>query len=85
MDNNNSTTTTTTTTPMTDRIRAEAAHCLRAARAEGFDGLDSEFELTKYDIEYMLNVLGRKPSREEWNDAGLPGMGSQYCSAQDNE
>ena len=70
---------------MADRIRAESAKCLRAARAEGFDGLDSEFELTKYDIEYMLSALGRKPTSEEWADAGFHYVGSELCSDTDDE
>ncbi len=54
------------------------AACVAAAREQGWDGEDGEYEYTAVDLEYVIHSVGRKPSRQEWADAGLPYAGGAH-------
>lgn len=57
------------------KIRALLADYEAEARNQGLDP-DTVWEPTKFDLEWVCDQLGRKPSREEWAGAGLPHVGS---------
>lgn len=56
----------------TDTLRALLAVCEAEARKQGWIG---EWEALETDLEWICDVFGRKPSREEWTDVGIPGIG----------
>lgn len=53
--------------------------CFLAAQDQGFDGDRDSYEYTPADLEYVTDMLGRKPSRQEWAAAGLPHVGGAHC------
>ncbi len=65
-------------TSITDAIRAALASCISAARAEGYTGTDREYEYAPSDMEYVITRVGFRPTRAEWEDAGLRYIGSAH-------
>jgi hypothetical protein len=65
-----------------DMITALLAECEAEARAQGWSGL---WEPTEADIEYVVEKLGRKPTREEWVDARLPYVGGGHVTTIDDD
>lgn len=59
--------------------------CLDAARRQGYNGLDHEWEPTAEDLEWVCDHIGRKPTREEWADAGWPAVGGAHCADAEEE
>lgn len=53
------------------------AHCEEEWRKQGAEG---DIDLTADDCDWITDTLGRKPSREEWADAGLPHVGSRHVA-----
>jgi len=64
-----------------DTIRTEIDACIAAAREQGYDGTDAEYEHTAEDLESVIEALGRKPTPAEWGAAGMPHVGGDHCSA----
>lgn len=62
-------------------LSAELAACIATAREQGWVGEDGDYEHTAEDLEYVTEVLGRKPTREEWRAAGLHWVGSYHWDA----
>lgn len=56
------------------------ADCIKAARAEGYIGTDRAYDLTPFDCEYVIENLGRKPTRQEWAAAGYVYVGSAHVA-----
>lgn len=52
------------------------AECIEAWRAQ--DAEVSASQLTQEDCDWICEQMGRKPTREEWADAGLPHVGSAH-------
>ena len=42
------------------------------------NGATDPIDLTADDCEWIVSQLGRKPTREEWADAGLPDVGGAH-------
>lgn len=63
-----------------DQIHTEMAACIGAARAQGYDGTDAEYEYTMADLDYAVAAIGRKPTSEEWSDAGMSHVGGAHRS-----
>jgi hypothetical protein len=65
-----------------ETISREALECEEAARAQGWDGVD--YTLTEEDCEAIADdvagAIGRKPTRQEWADAGWRHVGGAHCS-----
>jgi hypothetical protein len=63
-----------------ETISRVALECEEAARAEGWDGVD--FELAEGDcdaiVEAVEGAIGRKPTRQEWADAGWKHVGGKH-------
>ena len=66
------------TPPVSTRIRSLLAQCLRAARDQGYTGTDAAYEYTAEDCDYVIATLSRKPTRQQWADAGLPYVGDAH-------
>ena len=62
------------------KIRAELDACIKSARAQGWDGEPDTYTFTEFDLVSVIDAIGHKPTREEWADAGLPGIGHQHVS-----
>lgn len=64
-------------------IRRLARENIRAACTQGYKGAPSDYVQTAADCTYItdevLLVFGRLPSRAEWEEAGLPGVGGAHC------
>jgi len=63
---------------MNDRIKALIEECEAAARREGWVG---DWEPVAADLEYVVEELGYKPTRDEW--LALPGVGwigGEHCA-----
>lgn len=50
--------------------------CEAAAREQGLQG---SFTPTELDLDSICQELGRKPTREEWLEAGLRWIGDDHC------
>jgi len=61
--------------PELDELLAE---CRSEAERQGAPR--SGWEPTAEDLEWICAELGRKPSREEWTDAGWPLVASCHCA-----
>ncbi|MBA3762231.1 MAG: hypothetical protein H0X04_02660 [Chthoniobacterales bacterium] len=61
------------------KIAAELSFCVASAREQGWTDQDGEYEYTAVDLEYVTDKLGRKPTRQEWADAGLRYVGGAHC------
>lgn len=74
------TTAPTTPTPRitVSAIRAQLAECVAAARREGYTGTDVEYDVTRQDMESIIDHFGAKPTRQQWLDAGLGWVGSAH-------
>ena len=70
----------TTTQTAADAIRTILAANVQVARAQGWQGEDDEYEQTAQDLEYVVRELGRKPTAEEWSDAGLSNVGGAHVA-----
>ena len=62
-------------TATVEQIKTELADCEAAARREGWEGA---WEPTAADLESVCAALGHKPSREEWQSAGLGWVGDAH-------
>lgn len=63
-------------------LRAEIADCVGEARGHGYDGSDEAYELTTLDceciVEAFVDTFSRRPTRDEWRDAGRGYVGSAH-------
>ena len=72
-------------------IESELERCIDMAREQGWTGDASEYcdELTAEDCEWIANAvteeIGRMPTEDEWEDAGIPHMNPVYCRDEDEE
>ncbi len=51
--------------------------CLESARAQGWDGVDGDYEYTREDLDSVVEDLGRRPTSAEWAEAGID-AGSEH-------
>jgi hypothetical protein len=58
-------------------IKREIEACRAEAMKEGFDP-ETEWEPTEADAEFVIEELGRKPTRQEWADAGWKYVGGKH-------
>lgn len=69
-------------TAITHTIRRLADENFAAAVRQGYEG--EQYEQTAADCEYIIDEIvrafGRKPTREEWTDAGFAGIGDSSCT-----
>lgn len=65
-------------TNSTETLFSLIASCETEARANGFTG--EGWEPTDADLDWVTDQLGRKPSREEWADAGYPHVGGRHVA-----
>jgi len=72
-----------TTTESIDRIKGLLADCRSEARKQGWTGSDASYEYTAYDMAWITGQLGYKPSREDWEQAGLRYVGSEHVASDD--
>lgn len=61
-----------------DTLSSLIASCESEARANGFSG--EGWEPTAADLDWVTDQLGRKPSREEWSEAGYPAVGGRHVA-----
>lgn len=55
--------------PRIKELSEQIADCIRAAREQGWQGADAEYELTPADIESIEDVLGYRPDASDYQDA----------------
>lgn len=60
------------------RLRELLDDCVHAAREQGFDGADSDYEFTPADVDYVTDALGYLPTSQQWVDAGLRWVGDAH-------
>jgi hypothetical protein len=65
-------------------IQEALADCIAEARREGYLADDELYECIPADLESVEQELGRKPTREEWAEAGLPNVGSAHVAAEES-
>ena len=53
--------------------------CYLEARRQGYPGGRFDYEPSESDLDYVTDMLGRKPSRAEWHAAGLRYIGEKHC------
>ena len=53
-------------------LQTEIADCLSSARAWAYEGVTEPYRLTALDRQSISQALGRRPSPEEWAEAGHP-------------
>lgn len=58
--------------------------CKWAAKREGAVNWE-RLDLTQADCDWIVGELGRKPSRDEWFDAGYEYVGSRHISTDYDE
>lgn len=62
-------------------IRELLSECEAEARRQGdFEG---GWELTRHDMEWITDQLGRKPTRDEWAAAGLRWVGDAHVAEEE--
>lgn len=61
-----------------DKVKAELEACVAAAIKEGYEGDAEDYVYTKTDLESVTRAVGRKLTREEWEDVGLKSVGSAH-------
>ena len=67
----------------TDEIRTLLEECVAEAneQAAAEHQVDfADYDFTGADLEYVTDELGRKPTREEWDKAGLEWVGGAHCA-----
>ncbi len=64
-------------TPL-DTLRASLALCRSLAREQGWEGADAEYQYTAEDLHFVTDEIGRKPTREEWAEAGIRWVGEDH-------
>lgn len=60
------------------RIRSLLEECVQEARDQGFEGSADEYDYTAADLEWVTDQLGYKPTRRDWEGAGLEYIGSAH-------
>ena len=69
----------TETNSTSKQIETLAAECVKMAREQGYDG--DAYDLTESDCDWIVEQLGRKPTREEWASAGYGWVGNAHYDA----
>jgi len=54
--------------------------CFHDAREQGFEGDRDQWRPTEADLEYVTDKPGHKPTREQWEHAGITWVGGRHCS-----
>lgn len=63
----------------TEEMLELLSDCEGAARMQGWAG--DGYEHTAEDLEWVIEILGRKPTRDEWVDGGLPNVGTEHVAS----
>lgn len=61
-----------------NRMEKLLSECREEAVREGAD--PETWKPTEADLDWIVDQLGFKPTREEWKKAGLEWVGGQHCS-----
>ena len=62
-------------------LKTLIADCIRTAREQGWDGDAADFVFTREDLDSVVETLGKRPTREEWREAGVAGwIGAAHVS-----
>lgn len=63
------------------RIEDLMGQCVDAAVKAGWDGLGREpYAFTREDLDWIVAELGRKPSADEWEEAGMGWVGGDHVA-----
>ena len=62
----------------THLLRNLIEECRTEWRRQGSD--ETHGDLSPADCDWIISQLGRKPTREEWRDAGFRYVGSAHCA-----
>jgi hypothetical protein len=54
--------------------------CRDEAEKQGWRGDDDDFEYTEADMDSVTDDLGYKPTRKQWEEAGLKHVGGRHCA-----
>ncbi len=58
--------------------------CYLEAQRQGYPGGRFDYEPSEADLDYVTDMLGRRPSRAEWRAAGLHYVGGKHCGPSAN-
>jgi len=72
--------TTPNSTKRIDQIEEKLEECYRTAYEAGFDGKFDEYDFTEADLSWITDELGYKPTKAEWEKAGLSWVGGAHCA-----
>ena len=45
--------------------------CFEESKKQGYDGEFCDFEFTEHDLDWIVEQFGRKPTFDEWWEAGF--------------